>query len=102
MEKNQEKDANKISPEDTMLRSLEDSPKMKSPKKLILIGLLIIIVGTLTGIMLSKNKGTGTLGGSSPLDTGSKKIVGSKDTHVARTLLSIIIRNFSNGSIIIG
>lgn len=86
MEKNQEKGANTISSEDTMLRSLEDSPKMKNPKKLILIGLLIIIAGTLTGMMLSKNKGIGTPGGSSPLDTGSKKIVGSKDTSVFKDM----------------
>ena len=64
-----------------------DSQERKIPSKLILIGLTVIIVGSITGFILAKRQ-VSTTGGttSSLIPGGSGKIVGSKDTSVFKDM----------------
>ncbi|OGG15217.1 hypothetical protein A2773_05025 [Candidatus Gottesmanbacteria bacterium RIFCSPHIGHO2_01_FULL_39_10] len=80
------KESQTVLRQEKTLRSLDNTTVRKVPSKLIFIGLIVIIAGSIVGFVMAKRPQTTSEGTSSAIVPGSGKIVGSKDTSLFKDM----------------
>jgi len=72
--------------QESTIRSFDNKESKKISSKLILVALVVILAGTLTGFVIARRPTTTTSGVTSTTNIDTGKIVGSKDTSVFKDM----------------